>query len=322
MDGIELMAVFYRVEHETRYVYASSVSTSQHVAYLRPRELPRQRVHAHELVIDPAPARIRHRTDYFGNDAAYFELLRPHAELRAASRSVVEVRPRDGAIEPALSPAWEQARDALGVASAGYDVAGYGTAGHDAPAQFAYASPYVSIEPEVEAFGRASFPAGRPLLAGAIDLMRRIHDGFRFDPSATTIATPVTRVLAERHGVCQDFAHLQISCMRALGLAARYVSGYLLTDPPPGQPRLIGADASHAWLSVHCPRHGWVDLDPTNDLIVDQRHVTLAWGRDYGDVSPLFGVLLGGERHRLTVGVSVTPLPFAIPGSVAAEPAR
>jgi transglutaminase-like putative cysteine protease len=328
MDGIELMAVLYRVEHETRYVYASSVSTSQHVAYLRPRELPRQRVRAHALVIDPAPSRIRHRTDYFGNDVAQFELLRPHAELRAASRSVVEVHPRDGAIDPALSPPWEQVRDALASpaltspALTSATLTSTVAAGHDAPAQFAYASPYVTIEPELEAFGRESFPAGRPLLAGAIDLMRRIHDGFRFDPSATTIATPVTRVLAERHGVCQDFAHLQISCLRSLGLAARYVSGYLLTDPPPGQPRLIGADASHAWLSVHCPHHGWVDLDPTNDLIVDQRHVTLAWGRDYGDVSPLFGVLLGGERHRLTVAVSVTPLQFATPGSIAVEPAR
>lgn len=306
MDGIESMSVLYRVEHETRYVYASSVSTSQHVAYLRPRELPRQHVHAHEILIDPAPARVTHRTDYFGNDVTQFELLRPHAELRAASRSVVEVRPRDLPIEPSLSPPWEVVRGALTLEAS----------------QFVFASTYITLAPELEAFGRESFPAGRPLLAGAIDLMRRIHDGFRFDPTATTITTPVTRVLAERHGVCQDFAHLQISCLRSLGLAARYVSGYLLTDPPPGQPRLVGADASHAWLSVHCPRHGWVDLDPTNNLIVDQRHVTLAWGRDYGDVSPLRGVLLGGESHRLTVGVSVTPLPFAIPGSIAVEPAR
>ena len=138
--------------------------------------------------------------------------------------------------------------------------------------------------------------------------MHRIHDEFRFDPSATTITTPVTRVLEERHGVCQDFAHLQISCLRSLGLPARYVSGYLLTDPPPGQPRLIGADASHAWLSVHCPRHGWVDLDPTNALLPDARHITLGWGRDYGDVSPLRGVMLGGAEHTLTVGVSVVPV--------------
>ena len=137
--------------------------------------------------------------------------------------------------------------------------------------------------------------------------MHRIHDEFRFDPGATSITTPVTRVLAERHGVCQDFAHLQIACLRSLGLPARYVSGYLLTDPPPGQPRLVGADASHAWLSVWCPVHGWVDLDPTNDVLPDTRHVTIAWGRDYGDVSPLRGVVLGGGSHELYVGVSVVP---------------
>ena len=138
--------------------------------------------------------------------------------------------------------------------------------------------------------------------------MHRIYTEFRFDPDATTIRTPVRRVLTERRGVCQDFAHVQIACLRALGLSARYVSGYLLTTPPPGRPRLQGADASHAWLAVHCPHHGWVDLDPTNDLLPDQQHITLGWGRDYGDVSPLHGVILGGARHKLAVGVSVVPL--------------
>jgi transglutaminase-like putative cysteine protease len=166
----------------------------------------------------------------------------------------------------------------------------------------------VALDAELAEFARVSFPAGQPLLAGAIDLMRRIHAAFRFDPSATTLTTPVSRVLVERRGVCQDFAHLQISCLRSLGLAARYVSGYLLTTPPPSRARMIGADASHAWLSVHCPRHGWVDLDPTNDLVPDQRHVTLCWGRDYGDVSPLRGVIMGAAEHTLYVGVNVMPL--------------
>jgi transglutaminase-like putative cysteine protease len=155
---------------------------------------------------------------------------------------------------------------------------------------------------------RSCLVSGRSAAAGAIDLMRRIHVAFRFDPSATTLTTPVSRVLVERRGVCQDFAHLQISCLRSLGLAARYVSGYLLTTPPPSRARMIGADASHAWLSVHCPRHGWVDLDPTNDLVPDQRHVTLCWGRDYGDVSPLRGVIMGAAEHTLYVGVNVMPL--------------
>src|SRR5262249_9786349 len=168
--------------------------------------------------------------------------------------------------------------------------------------------PYITLDPELDEFARATFPPGRPMLAGAIDLMHRIHAEFRFDSTATTITTPVSRVLVDRRGGCQDLAHLQISCLRGLGLAARYVSGYILTTPPPGQPRLIGADASHAWLSVHCPRLGWVDLDPTNDLLPHLSHVTLAWGRDYGDVSPLRGVMVGAAQHTLAVGVGVMPL--------------
>lgn len=290
----------YRVEHITRYAYASVVSTSQHLAYLRPRELPRQHVHWHELEVEPRPAEAGQRADYFGNLADRFTVLRPHTELRVSGRSVVEVRPAWPRPDPAQSPAWEVLRDALAYRKS--------APGHPA-AQYAYASPYVAVSSDVAEFARPSFPAGRPLLVAAIDLMRRIHAEFRFDPAATTITTPVARVLAERRGVCQDFAHVQIACLRSLGLPARYVSGYLLTDPPPGQPRLAGADASHAWLSVPCPRLGWVDLDPTNDVLPDRRHVTLAWGRDYGDVSPLRGVLLGGTQHTLHVGVSVVPLP-------------
>jgi transglutaminase-like putative cysteine protease len=293
------MTARYRIEHETRYVYSSSVSTSQHAACLRPRELPWQHVRSHSLTIDPAPARVAHREDYFGNTIDQFELLRPHRELQVISRAVVDVESRAAAPpDVSLSPPWDSppARQNGGAPLPIDDE------------QFAYASPYVVIAPEVQRFALRSFPPGRSVLGGAIDLMHRIHAEFRFDPSATTVTTPVTRVLAERHGVCQDFAHLQISGLRALGLRARYVSGYLLTDPPAGQPRLIGADASHAWVSVRCPHHGWVDLDPTNDVIVDRRHVTIAWGRDYGDVSPLRGVLLGGAEHTLTVGVSMVPL--------------
>lgn len=291
------MTARYRIEHETRYVYSSSVSTSQHVACLRPRELAWQHVRSHALTIDPAPARIASREDYFGNFLDQFELLRPHRELRVISRALVDVESRAAAPpDVSLSPPWDSRDEAIAALLPIEDE------------QFAYASPYVVIAPELEQFARRSFPPGRSVLGGAIDLMHRIHAEFRFDPSATTVTTPVTRVLAERHGVCQDFAHLQIACLRALGMRARYVSGYLLTDPPPGQPRLIGADASHAWVAVRCPYHGWVDLDPTNDVIVDRRHVTIAWGRDYGDVSPLRGVLLGGAEHTLTVGVSMVPL--------------
>jgi transglutaminase-like putative cysteine protease len=293
------MPPFYLIEHNTRYDYASTVSTSQHVAYLQPRALPRQRIRQHDLRVDPAPSSIVHRIDYFGNAAALFTLLTPHDSLLVSSHSMVEMLERSSPLAAHGSPPWEEARDALRFRP--------GAALTEA-AQFAWTSPYIALAPELERFARESFAPGRPLLEAAIDLMHRIHDGFTFDPKATTITTPVSRVLEERHGVCQDFAHLQISCLRSLGLAARYVSGYLLTDPPPGQPRLIGADASHAWLSVHCPRHGWVDLDPTNALLPDVRHITLGWGRDYGDVSPLRGVMLGGAEHTLSVGVSVLPV--------------
>ena len=287
----------YRIEHDTRYVYATSVATSQHVAYLRPRELTSQHVRSSAVDVDPAPMRVIQRTDYFGNLVDQFELLRPHMELRVSGHSVVDVVARPTPVDPSLSPRWKDAQQTLCGVTTPPDVA-----------QFVFASPYVPLATEMRAFARSSFPEQRTLLAGAIDLMHRIHRDFTFDPSATNITTPLTRVLADRRGVCQDFAHFQIACLRTLGLAARYVSGYLLTDPPAGQPRLNGADASHAWLSVDCPHHGWVDLDPTNDVVVGIRHVTLAWGRDYGDVSPLSGVLLVGASHRLIVGVSVVPV--------------
>lgn len=291
--------VRYRVEHETRYEHAHAVSTSQHVAWLAPRVLPWQQVLSHTLHVSPEPAGVQSRTDYYGNRVHQFAVLAPYSVLTVTSRSDVVI---DGARAALVgSPAWETVRDSL--------VYGAPTATGPAAsiADFTYASPSVPRTPDIEAFARESFGPGRPLLDAAHELMHRIHDGFAFDPSATTIATPVSDVLRDRRGVCQDFAHLQIAALRALGLPARYVSGYLLTDPPPGQPRLIGADASHAWLSVWCPLNGWVDLDPTNDVVPSVRHVTLAWGRDYGDVSPLRGVVLGGHGHRLSVAVSVIP---------------
>lgn len=293
-----MSASTYEIEHETRYIYGTAVATSQHVAWLEPRPLDHQRNITYDLAIDPLPLRMLRRVDYFGNVVHYFEILQPHLELRVTSRGVVDVSLRHGEIRPDASPAWEQVQDELRHTDGSLsDVA-----------QFVFESPHVAPSLDISAFVRASFPNGRPMLEGAIALTHRIYSEFTFDPAATTPATPVSKVLAERRGVCQDFAHFQIACLRSLGLAARYVSGYLLTDPPPGQPRLIGADASHAWVSVYCPVNGWVDLDPTNDVIPGVRHVTLAWGRDYGDVTPLRGVLLGGAEHRLIVGVSVVPV--------------
>jgi transglutaminase-like putative cysteine protease len=288
----------YRIEHETRYVHARGVATSQHVAYLTPRTLPRQCVRWHELVIEPAPASCVQRIDYFGNAVDQFTILTPYDELRVVGRSVVEVIASEPPIALDAGAPWEAVRKELCYERG---------APYEDSSEFSYPSPYAATDPELAAFARESFAPQRPLVAAAVHLMHRIHEEFIFDPGSTTIATPVTRVLANRRGVCQDFAHLQIGCLRSLGLAARYVSGYLLTEPPPGQPRLVGADASHAWLSVWCPQLGWVDLDPTNDVLPGERHVTLAWGRDYGDVSPLRGVVLGGRDHTLRVGVSVMP---------------
>lgn len=295
-----MSAVRYRIEHETRYEHDGLASTSQHVACLTPRSLPHQTLVCHWLDIDPEPAARQTRTDYFGNAVDQFSILSPYTEMRVISRSEVDIEAPQRAVVPEKSPAWERVREQLQY---------HGRVPYPQATEFSYASPYTPLGAEVQAFAREVFEPGQPMLAAAIALMHHIHEEFTFDPAATSVATPLVRVLSERRGVCQDFAHLQIAALRALGLPARYVSGYLLTDPPPGQPRLIGADASHAWVSVWCPEHGWVDLDPTNDVLPTIRHITLAWGRDYGDVSPLRGVVLGGQGHRLHVGVSVFPIP-------------
>jgi transglutaminase-like putative cysteine protease len=287
-----MSVVRYRVEHETHYRHAEAVTVSKHVACLTPRTLPRQLVQAFELAVTPEPADRATRVDYFGNLITHFTILRAYHDLHVVARSVVDVR-APTPIDAASSPPWE----AVAAAAAAID-----------DEQFRFASPFAQTGDDLAAYARQSLTARRPLLEAALDLTHRIHHDFRFDAGATAITTPVSRVLVERRGVCQDFAHLQIACLRSLGLVARYVSGYLLTDPPPGLPRLVGADASHAWLSVWCPVNGWVDMDPTNDLVPADRHIVIGWGRDYGDVSPLRGVVLGGGEHSLTVGVSVSPM--------------
>jgi transglutaminase-like putative cysteine protease len=292
------MSCTYQVEHKTRYVYETAVSTSHHIACLEPRELPYQHLQSFELSIDPMPARLVRRVDYFGNVRHQFQLLGPHDQLTVTAAGVIDLYPRRARAIGGIGP-WESAREWFRDPPR--------DAMLDVP-QYLGPSPQVVIDREIEGFARESFLPGRTVYDGAIELMHRIHSGFTFDPTATTPSTPVANVLAERRGVCQDFAHFQIACLRSLGLAARYVSGYLRTEPPPGQPRQAGADASHAWVSVFVPGMGWVDLDPTNDTVVDQGHVTIGWGRDYSDVTPLRGVLLGGARHRLLVGVSVIPL--------------
>ncbi len=284
-----------RVIHRTRYQYSDVVTTSHHEARLAPRDSEGQRTLAHELVITPEPETRRRRFDYFGNRTVHFSLAEPHQALEVQASSLVEVQPVRP-IHLAASPAWEGVRDRL-------------RADRRRDALDAYAmcfeSTHVQIDPSVLAYALPSFEKGRPVLEATCDLMGRIHRDFVYDPNATDVATPLSTLLENRRGVCQDFAHLAVGCMRAMGLAARYVSGYLLTRPPPGRAKLIGADASHAWFGTFVPEFGWVDFDPTNNLIPSSEHVTLAFGRDFADVTPIRGVILGGGQHELSVAVDV-----------------
>jgi transglutaminase-like putative cysteine protease len=290
--------MIYRVMHTTTYVYSEPVSLCHNLAHLTPRDGPRQVCQHTQLVIQPQPGVSTERSDFFGNPVTFFTIQEPHQELAVTAYHVIAVSPFI-LPDPAQTPAWEEVRQVLSNERGPRSLEVY---------QFVFDSPYVTTDPDLADYAATSFPPGRPLLEAVLDLTRRIHGDFRYDTKATTVATPLSEVLAARRGVCQDFAHLQIGCLRSLGLAARYISGYLLTTPPPGQQRLVGADASHAWLSVYCPGFGWIDVDPTNNQIPSDQHILLAWGRDYDDVSPIKGVILGGGQHTVSVAVDVVPL--------------
>lgn len=302
--------VSYRVRHATLYRYGQSVSLSHHLAHLLPRNTPTQWVSAYRLDITPPPAGRREEVDYFGNPFVYFSYETPHGEMTVETELQVTVAERP-VMEPAATPDWRALAALLQNPPATAIEA----------SEFRFNSALIAAGPAFADFARASFPPGRPVLAGGIDLMNRIHEEFTFDATATDIATPLDEVMRERRGVCQDFAHLFIAAVRSLGLSARYVSGYIRTAPPPGQPRLQGADASHAWASLYCGEAGWVDLDPTNNLVVGQDHVTLAWGRDFDDVSPLRGVLTGGSHQSLKVAVDMEPLTAPDPSAGPGRPA-
>lgn len=288
----------YRIVHTTTYTYINPVAFGNHAVCLTPRSRPNCRRLSNELRITPLPATRSERTDYFGNRITLFTIQEPHEILEIEARSEVAI---DGNLVewPQHSPPWDEVAASLPQDSAPEAV--------DA-CQFVYESPRVQTGPEFAAYAGPSFPPGRPLAEALLDLTARMHTDFRFDKDATGVRTKPVEVLALRRGVCQDFAQLQIACLRSLNLAARYVSGYLRTLPPPGRPRLQGADASHAWVSVYCPGAGWLDVDPTNNLVPSTSHVTLAWGRDYGDVSPVRGVIVGGLDHTLKVAVDMEPL--------------
>lgn len=280
----------FRCRHVTRYDYGDDVPVSHHLVHLRPRPHPRQRCQAFSLEVGPVPAVTADHDDFFGNPATYIAVQEPHRELIIGAESVVEVFPSPP-LDPHATPSWKALVGAPGDPAA--------------VTQFLFDSALVQVAPDMVDYAAPSFCDERPIAVAALDLMERIHRDFTFDATATTVATPLDEVLVNRRGVCQDFAHVLIGCLRAQGLAARYVSGYLRTLPPPGQPRLVGADVSHAWVSVWCGGENWLDLCPTNGRIVDQDYITVAWGRDYDDVSPVRGVILGGAGHGLTVEVDV-----------------
>ncbi len=287
----------YRISHATTFFYSEPVPLGHNEAHLTPRNFGRQSCLVTTLTIDPAPVAVHHWVDYFGNQATFFTLEQEHRQLSIDAESVVEVEPASPP-DPGATPAWEEVRDACRQP---------GNADSLAASQFTFESPHVRINHDLVDYARGSFTPRRPILEAALDLTERIFREFKYDPSATVVNTPVADVFQQRRGVCQDFAHLQIACLRGLGLPARYLSGYLLTDPPPGQPRLVGADASHAWLSIYCPGLGWIDLDPTNNKIPCDRYVTVGWGRDYSDVAPIRGVFLGGGSHTMRVAVDMAP---------------
>jgi transglutaminase-like putative cysteine protease len=289
--------MLYDVRHRTTYCYSQPVSISHHVLHLVPRRSGRQRVHGTELAVSPSPSLRSDASDYFGNPVTCLTLQEQHEELSIEARARIEVSPPAPHAPQATLP-WDgvfthlertPSRESLDVL------------------QFAFDSPFVQSTRELADYARESFAPERPVLEAALELTARIFRDFRYESGATSVSTPVDEVFRSRRGVCQDFAHLELACLRALALPARYVSGYLLTRPPPGQPKRIGVDASHAWISVWCPEAGWVDLDPTNDTIAGVDYVTLAWGRDYGDISPINGIIFGGGEHSVDVAVDVFP---------------
>lgn len=289
--------MIYKIVHKTTYRYKYPVSVGNHVACLTPRSLPHHRRTRYELRVSPA-VELSERIDYFGNQLSFFTIQEPHQRLVVEARSEVAID-EDRSLHTKQSEPWEEVARLLGENHDPETLEAY---------QFTFESPRIRPGAPLAAYAAQSFTPGRRFVESLLDLNTRIYQDFKFDSKATSVRTPTEEVFRKRRGVCQDFAHLGIACLRSLNLAARYVSGYLRTYPPPGRPRLVGADASHAWLSAYCPGIGWIDIDPTNNVVPSLNHVTVAWGRDYGDVSPLRGLILGGRDHTLKVNVDVEPV--------------
>lgn len=286
----------YCVRHRTTFSYEEPVSVSHHVLHLTPRDFDRQRCLGSTIHVDPKPTLISKGADYFGNTVQYLTISEPHRQLSVEATSRVDVFGRGASPSLTDGPSWDDLAQSVRTL-AGPTLEAY---------EYLFDSRYVVTTGPIGEFARESFPPGRPLLEATMDLTTRIFTQFTYRGGVSDVSTPVAEVLSMRQGVCQDFAHLQIACLRSLGLPARYVSGYLLTHPPTGHAKLVGSDASHAWLSVWSgPDAGWIDFDPTNDLMPDVEHVTVGWGRDYGDVSPINGFILGGGEHKVAVAVDV-----------------
>lgn len=289
----------YRIQHRTRYTYDDDVTDSLGVAYVVPRELPWQQVASYDVVVTPTPGDQRPDLDYYGNPVTYFQVTEPHRELVVLGSGEVDVVAPEVA-QPLLDRPWEEIRPLPQP-----DLPGAWRA-----ADLALPTGATPADPGAREYAASSFTPGRGIGEAATDLMHRIHADFHYDPTATTVTSTVPEILEKRAGVCQDFAHLTLSCLRSHGLAGRYVSGYLATEPPPGKERVVGADASHAWVAVWLGGDDWLALDPTNGQGQSDRYVTVAFGRDYGDVPPVKGVIFTEAEHsRLEVSVDVAPLP-------------
>jgi transglutaminase-like putative cysteine protease len=286
------------IVHRTTYGYSAPVTVSQHAARVEPRSLRNQFLEEFSLRIEPEPSVRKTRTDYFGNRICFFSIQEVHSRLEIVAECRVTVAPVTQPVL-SLSPRWEQVARLFSDPVSPEVVEPY---------EFVFDSPLLRASPALADYARQSFSAESPLLTSVLDFNRRIHADFKYDKIATTVATPLEEVIKNRRGVCQDFAHFGIACLRSLGLAARYVSGYLRTQPSAGRPALIGADASHAWFSVHCPGLGWIDFDPTNNVMPETAHITLAYGRDFNDVSPVSGIITGGGKHNVKAGVTVSVL--------------
>ncbi len=308
----------YRITHSTLYHYSQSVGLCQNEAKLQPRNFWRQYCANTQMEIIPPPLDYSERLDFFGNHVIYFAIQQPHTQLRVTSTTEIAIFPQQSPLNASNRMTWEQARNLFQESLPFGQMQGQqGQAQSQMQdtylelleaRQFVLDSPMISSTPALADYAQASFQPNRPLIDVVQDLMGRIYHDFTYDPAFTTIATPLSEVLTFRRGVCQDFAHLAIGCLRAYGIAARYVSGYMETLPAPGKARLVGADASHAWFSVYIPGTGWLDFDPTNNTLPLEQHITLAWGRDFTDVTPLKGIAFGGGQHTLSVSVDVLRL--------------